>query len=650
MRRFLIGISLLAVCQVGKSSPDAPSQPAPMAVGINLDGFPSWATAWPTGNLIDHLPAFTAKTTDSDGWPIPPSIPAVQVMGAGSDDPFPAGTYKLSGKGKGSVWLLLVYADGQPADWARLKLDGSGTPQDVTVARPLATYQVWIAESATPPDHVHALDLRPPGVPVGVPWDPAYLDLVRPFTGPLRVMDWMGANNDPPIVHWSDRNTSFSNAGPAGARLELIWSLCNTLGKPPWLCIPDSADDDYVQQLARQVKDQLRPDLTVYLEYSNEVWNNAKPQFARTQKRGLDAGLGPDPTLAGRRWYGRRAGQVFARFAAELPGRKVVRVISGFAPIPDVAANAIDQLKADGASFDALAFAPYFFNLDYPEDRILVELDAARAAAKAQYDGDIKNGKTPAEAQARADSLVEQAGIKAVTAILDSSGRCIDGWVADCTKAHKALADRYGVPLLCYEGGQGLSPQVWNQNNAPLVAAYVAANGDARMGGLYTRYLDKLQAGGVATFCHLSLCGSWTKAGCWGLRRRIGEDTAKHKAVRDWLAGSAVPVPGPITPASPATLDLISASRASHAALEAARKAAAELEAKVLAADRAVAGDLQQNGAYVDTSTTPPTVYSADPSQPAGFRAEPVRVGPSKDTRGPQDALPPARRRARRAA
>jgi hypothetical protein len=619
MRRFLIGLSLLAVCQVGKSSPDAPSQPVPMAVGINLDGFPSWATAWPTGNLIDHLPAFTAKTTDTEGWPIPPSIPAVQVMGAGSDDPFPAGTYKLSGKGKGSVWLLLVYADGLPADWARLKLDGSGAPQDVTVARPLATYQVWIAESATPPDHVHALDLRPPGVPVGVPWDPVYLDLVRPFTGPLRVMDWMGANNDPPIVHWSDRNTSFSNAGPAGARLELIWSLCNALGKPPWLCIPDSADDDYVQQLARQVKDQLRPDLPVYLEYSNEAWNNAKPQYARIVKHGLDAGLGPDPTLAGRRWYGRRAGQVFARFAAELPGRKVVRVISGFTPIPDVAANSIDQLKADGGSFDALAFAPYFFNLDYPEDRVIADLAA-----------------TPP--------------VDVTTKIIDSSGRCIDGFVADCTKAHKALADRYDVPLVCYEGGQGLAPQVWNQNNAPLVAAYVAANGDPRMGGLYTRYLDKLQAGGVATFCHLSLCGSWTKAGMWGLRRRIGEDTAKHKAVRDWLAGSAVPVPGPITPASPATLDLISASRASHAALEAARKAAAELEAKVLAADRAVAGDLQSNGAYVDTSTVPPTVYSADPSQPAGFRAEPVRVGPSKDARGPQDALPPARRRARRAA
>jgi hypothetical protein len=619
MRRFLIGLSLLAVCQVGKSSPDAPSQPAPMSVGINLDGFPSWATAWPTGNLIDHLPAFTAKTTDPDGWPIPPSIPAVQVMGAGSDDPFPAGIYKLSGKGKGSVWLLLVYADGLPADWARLKLDGSGAPQDVTVARPLATYQVWIAESSAPPDHVHALDLRPPGVPVGVPWDPAYLELVKPFTGPLRVMDWMGANNDPPIVHWSDRNTGFSNAGPAGARLELIWSLCNALGKPPWLCVPDSADDDYVQQLARQVKDQLRPDLPVYLEYSNEVWNNAKPQYARIVKHGLDAGLGPDPTLAGRRWYGRRAGQVFARFAAELPGRKVVRVVSGFTPIPDVAANSIDQLKADGGSFDALAFAPYFFNLDYPEDRVIADLTAT----------------TP---------------VDVTTKILDSSGRCIDGFVADCTKAHKALADRYGVPLVCYEGGQGLSPQVWNQNNAPLVAAYVAANGDPRMGGLYTRYLDKLQAGGVATFCHLSLCGSWTKAGMWGLRRRIGEDTAKHKAVRDWLAASAVPVPGPITPASPATLDLISASRASHAALEAARKAAAELEAKVLAADRAVAGDLQQNGAYVDTSTTPPTVYSADPSQPAGFRAEPVRVGPSRDTRGPQDALPPARRRARRAA
>ena len=58
-------------------------------------------------------------------------------------------------------------------------------------------------------------------------------------------------------------------------RVPLIWHirLCNTVGADLWVNIPTSATESYVRDLAILVATNLRPDLMVYVEYSNEVWN-----------------------------------------------------------------------------------------------------------------------------------------------------------------------------------------------------------------------------------------------------------------------------------------------------------------------------------------------------------------------------------------
>lgn len=42
--------------------------------------------------------------------------------------------------------------------------------------------------------------------------------------------------------------------------------------KDIWINIPHAADDEYVTNLAKLIKDKLDPSLKVYVEYSNEVW------------------------------------------------------------------------------------------------------------------------------------------------------------------------------------------------------------------------------------------------------------------------------------------------------------------------------------------------------------------------------------------
>jgi hypothetical protein len=47
--------------------------------------------------------------------------------------------------------------------------------------------------------------------------------------------------------------------------------------------------------------------------------------------------------------------------------------------------------------------------------------------------------------------------------------------------------------------------------------------------------------------------------------------------------------------------------------------------AAVASADAAVVTDLTTNGAFEDSSQTPPVVYLADPASPSGYRAVAVR-------------------------
>ena len=87
-------------------------------------------------------------------------------------------------------------------------------------------------------------------------------------------MDW-GHTNHSPIVEWSDRRKPWhqTQAGEYGVAMEYWIQLSNLLQKDPWICVPHQASDDYIRKMARMFRDQLDPNLTIYLEYSNEVWN-----------------------------------------------------------------------------------------------------------------------------------------------------------------------------------------------------------------------------------------------------------------------------------------------------------------------------------------------------------------------------------------
>jgi hypothetical protein len=59
--------------------------------------------------------------------------------------------------------------------------------------------------------------------------------------------------------------------------------LANALGASPWFTLPHTADDDYQRQFAALVKARLRPDVKVYVEWSNEVRARKQGEGGRVQ-------------------------------------------------------------------------------------------------------------------------------------------------------------------------------------------------------------------------------------------------------------------------------------------------------------------------------------------------------------------------------
>ncbi len=120
-----------------------------------------------------------------------------------------------------------------------------------------------------------------------------FLDAIVPFTA-LRLMDFTRTNSTT-VSTWEQRPklTDAIQSSTNGVAWEYGIMLANQAGKDLWINVPDQADDDYVKQLARLLKEKLNKDRNVYVEYSNEVWNSIFPQYGHNMdaaKKEITAG------------------------------------------------------------------------------------------------------------------------------------------------------------------------------------------------------------------------------------------------------------------------------------------------------------------------------------------------------------------------
>jgi hypothetical protein len=333
---------------------------------------------------------------------------------------------------------------------------------------------------------------------------PLFLERLAPFRV-LRFLDWSRINGLG-LAKWEHRareHHAFQSTD-AGVAYEYQIELVNRLAGDLWLCIPHLADDDFVRQLAGLVKADLHPEGKVYVEWSNEVWNDSPAfgQSAYAKNRGLEARLDDDPNVARLKYQARRSVQVFDIFTNVFAGStdRVVRVMASQSGNAWAHEQLLSFEKAY-AKTDALAIAPYF-------------------------GGDI--GHYSKEAwiiRSKPDEILDEVEKKSLPEAIR--------WIQDSAK----VAAEYRLPLIAYEGGSHVvaSPDI--HNNPEVDAKMDAVNRSPRMKAMVLELLRAWRAAGGRTFVYYSFASPPGKWGRWGALDFVDqpfEEAPKYQALVQW--------------------------------------------------------------------------------------------------------------------
>jgi hypothetical protein len=357
----------------------------------------------------------------------------------------------------------------------------------------------------------------------------------------LRFMDWM-ETNDSEQATWEDRpQITDASWAHKGVPLEVMLALANTLGKKPWLNMPHLADDDYVRNFATTVREGLDPALSVYVEYSNEVWNF---QFAQTRWADEQARARWGQADVGTQFYALRAAQVARIWSAAFAGAegRLINVIStqtGWLGLEENILNAplvvAEGLPKPSDAFNAYAVTGYFggiLGLEARGAQMMDWLDESMARAS-----DGAQGLTgAAREQAIEATKYDHVTGLAARELMDGSvsGQDMDT-VSDLTNRvwpyHTEVARQAGLDLIMYEGGThivGIGPQVDNER---LTAFFQHFNYTPQMGALYTALLAGWAQNGGQLFNAYADIYVPTKWGSWGALRHLDDSNPRWDAL-----------------------------------------------------------------------------------------------------------------------
>jgi hypothetical protein len=341
----------------------------------------------------------------------------------------------------------------------------------------------------------------------------------------LRFMDWMHTNTTL-ISDWQKRSlpTDRTWTGDSGVPIEPMIDISNAAGADPWMNIPTHATDDYVHQFGRLVHQRLATNLHLNLEYSNEPWNY---QFAQTKwmkdqgaaKWSAELAKGANPYTLGYNWYAERLVQVCNIVKQEFGAdASRVRCIANAQAANTSVTSAIlactyavaDLGKPCGNLIDVVAVAPYF--------GYYIGSMAYRPTVQTWYaDADGGLNKLFAEL-----SGVEASGQALTAPLMSAFPNGARGMSKGWMTTTKAIADKYGLPMWAYEGGQHLVPPP-GDTDAKFLALIIAANRDARMGTAYSQDIADWKAIGGQVFAYYSHVATPYKFGIWGVKETLAD-------------------------------------------------------------------------------------------------------------------------------
>lgn len=523
--RLTVLMALGALCCAANCTAGRPQSPAVPALGMNLAGPADYMTELPFVDVFRTSRPWISQregagwgegpplATDANGWVtrLEPGCYAETLMCTIDGGRYPSGDYTVLYDGTGSIDF-----------WNAATLTAS-SPGRMVIRVDASKGAIFLRLRDTDPeDYVRNIRVIMPGFEGTYrddPFRPEFLDRWKGIAC-FRFMDWMHTNGSE-VASWADRPTLDSATFSArGVPVELMVELCNRQKADAWFCMPHLCDDDYVRRFATLVRDTLDAELKVYIEYSNEVWNYGFVQAHYAQERARELGIGPTerPWEGGGMYYSRRSVEIFRIWEDVFGGtERLVRVLAWQAANPWWSENIVLPFEDCYQHADALAIAPYITMIVPAEGEGLTADEVAGWSLDQVFE------------------YIETIALPECTS-----------WMVE----QKRIADRFGLALIAYEGGQHLVGVAGGENNDEMTALFKRANADPRMGGVYARYLDAWKEAGGGLFANFSSVGSWSKWGSWGLLQFEDDspaDSPKFLAVMRWAAanGQAVNLPQP---------------------------------------------------------------------------------------------------------
>lgn len=461
----------------------------------------NWITTWQgSGSPWDSGMAAELKL-DADGYPL--GLPQLTSDGRQTIvrfliNNFYTGQYRLDYTGSGT-FAGNAYQSG--GNWY-VNLNGSGG-------------NVWIdITSSDPANPVRGLHIVPASVAKGsLPptFLPAYLDGLRTFHA-LRLMDPMRTNNSLQ-VKWTDRvpKTYYTQSGRGGIAQEYLIQLCNELQADAWICVPHAASDDYIRQMARLWRDNLNPNLKIYVEYSNELWNTMFTQFDYLNNNApgavdayVPAGLASVPDNYLHYKFAWMMARTFRLFNEEFTGQqdRIITVGTGQHRWVDMNFYILKYLfDIDGKGCEAYAVGGYFDNNDKDKQRWIADPTTTGGPA----------------------GILDAAYQEMYRTTLDPAVQW-DNIAAQCTRQVAAFIHARGIPFLVYEGGQHMQPL--NQQDYPYNLDLWEAQIHPKMYELYLRnFAIHTEA---AVDCQLFMSYTYlgerkSKYGSWGTLEAVSQ-------------------------------------------------------------------------------------------------------------------------------
>jgi len=488
----------------------------PKELGVNLEQVSDWNRSWMVADVMKQArrwgsvgaPWDESSPVDAQGWP---TRDAAVVLMTGDFPADIAGTYKLSFTGNASLAPIAssFTVENQVYDAAT-----NTTTADLVVDDQLS--QMMISFVGQPGGVKNVRVMRPGHT--DEQFTQEFLKRLEPFSV-LRFMDYSNTNNNLES-RWSDRllpSYATQQSPHQGASWEYAIDLCNTAGKDAWINVPDQANDDYVLNLATLLRDRLRPELKVYVEWSNEIWND---MFGQTQRNyaATIAEVAAGGSLLNDDGETNQYFLAWRRIARR--GKEISDIFRGVFGDDAMMTRVRPVLASQLYRIVVLTQGLQFIERHYgPPSRYFY------AASETNYFGIADDTRT--------DLTVDQifAEIPADLQAEKNQEAYFGSWCR-----------YYKLKNIAYEGGPALV------GDASLDAK-IAANRDGRMKDVIVDSINKWYEIGGELSMYYNLASPYGTYGSWGLVERLGIDTPKTAAIDSALAqprppltaGSAVP-------------------------------------------------------------------------------------------------------------